>query len=62
MYVSLNDFYYKIGLDNTKIGDDLGWNIENGLIELHFSSQLAADGTPCLVMDYQVAPKYDYNK
>lgn len=60
MYISLNDFYYEIGLDNTKLGDDLGWNINNGLIELNFSSQLASDGTPCLVMDYSIAPKYDF--
>lgn len=60
MHVSLNDFYYEIGLDNTKLGDYLGWNVDDGLIELSFSSQLAADGTPCLVMDYQVAPKYEF--
>lgn len=60
MHVSLNDFYYEIGLDNTKLGDDLGWNVDDGLIELSFSSQLATDGTPCLVMDYQVAPKYEF--
>lgn len=60
MYVSLNDFYYELGLSNTKLGEDLGWNIEKGLINLNFSSQLAEDGTPCLVMDYSVAPRYDY--
>lgn len=62
MYVSLNDFYYEIGLDNTKMGDSLGWNVEKGLIELNFSSQLASDRTPCLVIDYQLAPYYDYYK
>lgn len=62
MYVSLNDFYYEIGLDNTKLGDDLGWNVNEGLIDLDFSSQLATDGTPCLVIDYRVAPRYDYHK
>lgn len=60
MYVSLNDFYYELGLDNTKMGDDLGWNIDKGYIEINFSSHLDANGTPCLVMDYQVAPVYDY--
>ncbi len=60
MYISLNEFYYEIGLNSTSIGDDLGWNIDHGYINLNFSSQLADDGTPCLVIDYQVAPKYDY--
>ena len=62
MYISLNDFYYEIGLSNTRLGDDLGWNIDGGLIDLHFSSQLASDGTPCLVLDYRIAPKYDFSK
>lgn len=60
MYVSLNDFYYEIGLDSVKLGDELGWNIDSGYIDLSFSSQLASDGTPCLVIDYSVAPRYDY--
>ena len=60
MYVSLNDFYYEIGLDSVKLGDELGWNVDRGYIDLSFSSQLASDGTPCLVIDYSVAPRYDY--
>lgn len=62
MYVSLNDFYYEVGLDNIKIGDELGWNIDNGYINLSFSSQLAGDGTPCLVIDYSIAPRYDFSE
>lgn len=62
-YVSLNDFYDKLGMEPTKIGEDLGWNIfTDRLIDISFSSQLADDGTPCLVMDYSVAPRYDYYK
>lgn len=60
MYISLNDFYYEIGLDGISIGDDLGWNIDSGYIDLAFSSQLTEDGTPCLVVAYHVAPRYDY--
>ena len=62
MYISLNEFYDAIGLSRTRIGDDLGWNIHWGQIKLEFSSQIADDGTPALVMDYRVAPKYDYYK
>jgi predicted metal-dependent phosphotriesterase family hydrolase len=60
MYISLNDFYYEIGLDNIKVGDNLGWNIDDGYIDLRFSSQLATDGTPCLVIDYGYGPRYDF--
>jgi hypothetical protein len=60
MYVSLNDFYYEIGLPATPTGNDLGWNIDRGFIELRFSSQLSEDETPCLVVGYYVEPKYNY--
>lgn len=60
MYISLNEFYYELGLKGTKLGDDLGWNIEDGLLDISFSSQLTDDGTPCLAMDYRVSPRYDY--
>lgn len=59
-YISLNDFYYELGLDGSSIGDDLGWNVSDGLIELDFSAQLDSDGTPCIVIDYVVAPKRGY--
>lgn len=58
--ISLNDFYYEIGLDDIKIGQRLGWNVDKGLVDLSFSTQLASDGTPCLVIDFAVAPSYDY--
>lgn len=60
MYISLNEFYYELGLDTIGIGNDLGWNLDEGILDLDFSSQLTEDGTPCLVVSYRVAPKYDY--
>lgn len=62
MYVSLNDFYDEIGLDYTNIGYELGWNLDGGLIQLDFSSQIADDGTPCLVVDFSTPPRYDFSK
>ena len=62
MYVSLNEFYDEIGLSHVVIGDELGWNIDDGTIEIDYSSQLADDGTPCMVIGYNVAPKYNYSK
>lgn len=61
MYVSLNDFYYELGLRPVQLGDEMGWNIDYEL-ELSFSSQLADDGTPCLVINYLITPRYDYTK
>lgn len=60
MYLSLNDFYDEIGLAHIGIGDSLGWSVDDGLLDLYFSSQLAEDGTPCVVVEYHTPPKYDY--
>ena len=60
-YASLNDFYDEIDLPRTSVGDDLGWNIEHN-IEIHFSSQLNDNGEPSVVLDFTVAPQYDYYK
>lgn len=62
MYVSLNEFYGELGLEAVDIGDELGWNVDDGQIEIYRSSKLAPDGRPCLVMNYSVAPKYDFSK
>jgi hypothetical protein len=61
-YMSLNDYYYEIGLPDIKIGDMLGWRVDQGLIGLDFSAQLSNDGVPCLVVDFEDAPKYDFDK
>lgn len=60
-YVSLNDFYDEIGLKQTDLGRELGWSVSDGLIEFYFSSQLADDGTPCLVIDYSNPPKHGFD-
>ena len=62
MYASLNDFYAELGLSPVEMGYDLGWNIDDGTIEREPSSQLADDGTPCLVIDYSIQPKYNYSR
>ncbi|MCD8372116.1 MAG: DUF6353 family protein [Clostridia bacterium] len=60
MSISLNDFYDAIGLKGIKTGNSLGWNANRGFIELIFSTQLADNGNPCLVIDFREMPVYDY--
>lgn len=59
-YVSVNDFYQEVGERPIEIGDDLGWNVNKGLLELSFSSQLYNGTTPCLVFRYLTPPVHDY--
>lgn len=61
-YISLNEFYYELGLEGIKQGDEIGWCIDKGYIDLDFRSRLSDKGEPCLVIDYQIVPQYDYNR
>lgn len=61
-YISLNEFYYELGLDPIKNGDRLGWNLDDGLIELDFSTCLAENDKPCVVVDYMISPRYEFDK
>lgn len=57
MWLSLNDLYYALDLPNTVLGDEMGWDIDRGLIELDYSSQLDEHGTPVLVISSKVYPR-----
>lgn len=61
-YIALNEFYDEIGLPRTKVGDDLGWNLgRDGQIDIDYEPQLYED-KPCILLDYRVAPRYDYSR
>lgn len=60
MFISLNEYYYEVGLRCTEQGDNLGFNINDGLIDLEFSAQIADDGRPCICVSFHVAPRYGY--
>lgn len=62
-YVNLNDFYYLLGLDSAGVGDSIGWSYNRtGLVKLSLSSQLSSDKTPVMVIDFQTAPYYEYDR
>lgn len=61
-YISLNDFYYELGLDPTDIGDTVGWRSDRGLIELSFHAIMDKKENPCLAFEYSIAPYHDYDK
>ena len=61
-YISLDEFYNEIGLEPIKSSSRLGWNLDDGLIELDFGTCLAENDEPCIVVDYSRLPKYDFDK
>lgn len=58
-FLSLNEFYFQVGLPEIKIGEDLGWDATKGLIDPNFESKIADDGTPCLVIQFRVEPRFN---
>lgn len=58
---SLNDFYFLIGLPETKCGDNCGWNTDRKL-NVYFSAQLADNDEPCIVLNYNTEPFVNYTQ
>lgn len=61
-YVSLNELYEELGLEDTKLGNEMGWNSDDGLIDLHLGAHLTKDDVPCLTLDFKKNPKYNFDK
>ena len=61
MYASLNEFYEELGLPPTDIGDKLGWKLDDGKLSIDYDAVLNDEGKPCIVIRYNVVPKYDYS-
>lgn len=59
MVITVNEFLQEIGLEpcDASIGENLGWEIDHGYIDLDFSSQLV-DGVPYLVLGHHNPPHY----
>lgn len=57
-FVTLNELYSELGLKNTKMGEHIGWHIDDGYMEPYFSSHLNEQDIPCAVLDFEVEPRY----
>lgn len=56
MAASINDFYAELNLEPIKMGDQLGWNIDKGAIDIYYDYGGTEDGRPCLVIEYSREP------
>lgn len=57
--IPLNDFYFLLNLPTVKAGDKAGWNIDKPM-KVYFSSQIAENNEPCIVINYYTEPMEDY--
>jgi hypothetical protein len=60
-YASLSDFYNLIGLRNTSISDEMGWNLDVNF-DVEFSTALTEDDKPCVVIMYRLQPIRGYSR
>ena len=60
--LSLNEFYYELGMKGTDIGYEQGWDISKGMIEVSFSSIISENDEPCIVMHFDNPPQYGFDR
>ena len=59
-HVSFNDYFIELGLNPCGIGDEWGWNLEDGdLIQPRFTTELMGN-RPVLVVDFIVGPRPNF--
>lgn len=58
--ITLNEWFNKLGLEDTDIGDTLGWELNSdphNLIDIEISSHITKDNIPCGSISYKIQPK-----
>ena len=60
-YCSLSHFFDEIGLRPTDYSDMVGWNVANRL-DIDFTTTMAEDNRPCLVIGFKKMPSLEYDK
>ena len=61
MWASLNEFWARLGLADTTLGEELGFNLEH-LVELTFTPHITKDGKPCLAVTHSKLPVANYGQ
>ena len=59
MYVSVNEFCDEIDIPHTRLGNDIGWNVDDD-IDFDFTSTITEDDRPCLIVNYDICPRFDF--
>lgn len=59
--IDLNDFYWELGLNQIKYGNNLGWTPDSGGIKVYFDAKLHKD-RPIVTMSFEIEPKHYYHE
>lgn len=57
LYVSLSEFYNRVGLPKTAFSDTIGWSNEGTGVDLQFSTVMTPDQRPALAFSFREDPK-----
>jgi hypothetical protein len=60
MYVSLNEFYSLLGLEQSIMGEVVGFNGDS-LVDVNFNTAIAEGGVPCLTITFRSLPMEGYD-
>ena len=60
-FISVNEANTELGLERTDAGDQIGWDIKDGLITYDFTSVLWEDGRQCVYLSYSIKPLRRYD-
>jgi hypothetical protein len=58
-WIPLNDWYYELGLEPVGSGEMLGWDRDDGNIEMNYRP-IMKDGKPVACVEFRLQPKYIY--
>lgn len=60
----LNDLYDELDIPHSEVGYQVGWSVlklGRDLVELKTSAQIAPDGRPCIVVNCDPRPEWNYD-
>lgn len=60
-YASLQDFYDILGIPQTAVSNEMGWNVDK-MMDVAFTAILNSEGQPCVAIDYTVTPIRDHSR
>lgn len=60
MYVSLNEFYALLDLEQSIMGEVVGFNTTN-MVDVNFKTAIAEGGVPCLTITFRALPTESYD-
>lgn len=62
-FVPVNSYFYELGLEPMFHGDNIGWAIENGRLELKYVSRLSkGSDRPCVSVSFATMPRHIYDR